>query len=994
MDIHRCRFVPYPASTINALAFSHTSTGREAAKSPPNLRLAIGRANGNIEIWNPQRGHWVQESILSGGKDRSIEGLVWTHDLEGQEGDETKTEVAGMLRLFSIGYSTVITEWDLALGQPSRHSGGNYGEIWCITAQPRWQAPVQSAPSSTKPNDDPISEQHLAVGCADGTVVLHSTADGDLRFLRTLARPSGKKSRVLCIAFLGRGKIVAGYADSTIRVFNMPNGRQLSSMSLGAGQPNGPSEILVWSIKCLSDGIIVSGDSTGEIRFWDGQNYTLLQRIKSHKQDILDLAVSADGLTVFSGGMDRRTTMYRRTGDGDKGRRSRWAEISHQRYHSHDIKTMATFESIDLSVVVSGGVDAAPIIIPLREFGKEYTRSLPMFPSCPPVQSAPRKRLLTSWWDREIFIWRIGGIWGDSQTNGPAPDQRQVRKLVAKIALQGEENIVSVSMSPNGNLVAVSTISSIKIFHLRASKSSAKASLKLRKVEAPANLTGHGSKLLQFSPDSKWLLVIRCNSSIYLHRIDRISDLHGKLRILEHGVELLRLPRSPNKYSKVQYGSLGEYERSITRAAWSSDSRIVVLSDLQGHLDSWVLEGYEDLTHSADYVVNGQQLIPESTINGDDEESDEELDEEVRPVVILGQHWIRNPRAASLPRVPSFPLVMSFRPAKQASPIALINGPTTVHPTRHNPNPHSHDLPIREDRLFVLTSLHKAYEYQIFAGKLSDWSRRNPPSTLPEEFRAIRDRAKDCVWDVSDGKERVWVYGSSFLWMFDLARDLPAVVQKLPEVQSHPDEDTQQISRSAKKRKRKHTQEKNNSLKQGTSGAGSKIPEKELNTGVGSQIRKISGLERGEGQWISLQTMHTHARATDDDANEDDDSPEDTTGDLSALVRLRRADSGNLNVQDDHPNDDGKRDKRDVDNGEAVARRPTDSEPPYWHTFKYRPILGIVLLSDESSVEDDSLMGGDEVHESQRNIEVALVERPLWDLDLPPRYHGDQEWDK
>ncbi|MCJ1419664.1 U3 small nucleolar RNA-associated protein [Xylographa parallela] len=991
MDIHRCRFVPYPASTINALAFSHTSTSKASTVSPPNLRLALGRANGNIEIWNPQRGHWVQESILHGGKDRSIEGLVWTHDLESQRDDENQEEVPGMLRLFSIGYSTVITEWNLALGKPIRHSGGNYGEIWCIAAQPRWQASAGAA-SSTKPNDNQKSEQHLAVGCADGTVVLHSTADGDLRFLRTLARPSGKKSRVLCIAFLGRGKIVAGYADSTIRIFNRANGRQLSSMSLGAGQPGGPTEILVWSIRCLSDGTIVSGDSTGEVRFWDGQNYTLLQRIKSHKEDILDLAVSADGLTVLSGGMDRRTTMYRRTGDNHKGDRDRWAEISHQRYHSHDIKTMATFESNDMSVVVSGGVDATPIIIPLREFGKEHIRSLPMIPNCPPVQSAPKKRLVVSWWDREISIWRIGGIWGAMHETEAAPDQRQVRKLVARIALQGEENIASVSISPDGNLVAVSTLSSVKIFHLRPSKSSVKDSVKLRKAEIPANLASHGSKLLQFSTDSKWLLTVRCDDTVYLHRIAETSDVHARSRILERSVELFRLPRTPNNSPKVQQGSLGKYEGSIIRAAWSSDSRILVLCDLQGHLDSWVLEGYEDFSQSNDYAVNGQPLVAEPAVNGDDEESNEELDEEAHPVVVLGQHWIRNPRAASLPKLPSFPLVMSFRPAKPASLAAMTNGHITMHPTRHNPNPHSHDLPIGEDRLFVLTALHKVYEYQVFAGKLSDWSRRNPPSMLPEEFRTIRDRAMNCVWDISDRKERVWIYGSSFLWMFDLARDLPAVAQKALEVQSHPEGNTQQISKSSKKRKRKHAQEQNHHLMQGTTGAGSKIPEKELTTGVGSNIRKTTGMEQGAGQWISLQTMHNQARDEDDDAVDDDGV--DAPSELSALVRLRRANGELSNMPDDHHNGDANTDNGRWNNGDAVALESTDKGLAYWHTFKYRPILGIVPLSDESSPEDDSLRNGEGVYESKRGLEVALVERPPWDLDLPPRYHGDQEWDK
>ena len=350
MDIHRCRFVPYPASPINALAFSHHSSLKLSGKSPSNLRLAVGRTNGNIEIWNPQRGHWVQETILRGGKDRSIEGLAWTHDLEGEELNGKKQ--AGKLRLFSIGYSTVITEWDLATSKPVRHSGGNYGEIWCMAIQPRWQPPKDP---SAKSGEDIPANQHIVIGCADGSLVLHSTADGDLRVLRILARPSGKKSRVLSITFRGRNTVVAGYADSTIRIYDVRNGRQVSSMSLGAGQPGGPSEILVWSVKCLLDGTIVSGDSTGEVRFWDGTTFTLLQRIKSHKADILALAVSVDGSSIFSGGMDRRTTVYRRMADSGKGKRRRWAEISHQRHHDHDIKAMATFESSDTSVVASGG---------------------------------------------------------------------------------------------------------------------------------------------------------------------------------------------------------------------------------------------------------------------------------------------------------------------------------------------------------------------------------------------------------------------------------------------------------------------------------------------------------------------------------------------------------------------------------------------------------------------------------------------------------------
>lgn len=356
MDIHRCRFVPYPPSAINALAFSHPSNLTTSSKGGASLRLAIGRANGDVEIWNPLKGAWYQESILRGGKDRSIEGLAWTQDPD--DVDKSGCKVAGKLRLFSIGYSTAVTEWDLATGRPSRHSAGNYGEIWCMAVQPKGPAPKKSGNGDQEQTAEEreVQIQNIAVGCADGAVILLDTSEDDLRFSKILARPSKKKSRVLSITFQNRNTIIAGHADSTIRIYDVRNSQQVRNMTLGSGPKGGPKEILVWSVKCLSDGTIVSGDSTGTASFWDGRNYTLLQRIKSHEADILDLAVSADGNSLFSGGMDRRTTLYRRTGGARAGEKHRWAKVTHQRMHRHDVKAMATFETKQMSILVSGGV--------------------------------------------------------------------------------------------------------------------------------------------------------------------------------------------------------------------------------------------------------------------------------------------------------------------------------------------------------------------------------------------------------------------------------------------------------------------------------------------------------------------------------------------------------------------------------------------------------------------------------------------------------------
>ena len=343
MDIHRCRFVPYPPSTINVVAFSHAHISKDQKTASP--RLAVGRANGDIEIWNPLNGTWLQETIIRGGKDRSIDGLVWIQDPT--EKDAEGKTIIGKSRLFSIGYTTIVTEWDLENGTPLRQASGNHGEIWCLAAQP----PLTKSQKEAAAAAGQWEGQNLISGCTDGALVLYSTKDEDFQLQRIIIRPSAKKAKIISLAFKDRNIIVAGCTDSTIRVYDIRNGQNLRNMSLGAGPKGGPKEIIVWSVKVLLSGNIVSGDSTGEVRIWDGKTYTLMQRVKSHRQDVLSLATSFDGTIIMSGGMDRRTVVYKRVGKG----KGRWAEIGHRRFHSHDVKTMASLEYGGLSVVVSGG---------------------------------------------------------------------------------------------------------------------------------------------------------------------------------------------------------------------------------------------------------------------------------------------------------------------------------------------------------------------------------------------------------------------------------------------------------------------------------------------------------------------------------------------------------------------------------------------------------------------------------------------------------------
>lgn len=342
MDVHRCRFVPYKPAGINAIAISHPKV-----RSGRHIRMAIGRNNGDIEIWNPASGSWHQELVIRGGKDRSIDGLVWINEPDQNLGEGRV--LVGRSRLFSIGYTSTVTEWDLEKGKPKRHASGQHGDIWCMAAQPMTDLPDKSKAKGAVQETNATNK--LVCGTIDGELVMYTTEDDDLRFQRVLVRSPTKKAQMLSIAFQSRKVAIVGCSDSTVRAYDITKGFMLRRMTLGSDLVGGAKDIIVWAIQCLPNGNIVSGDSTGQLCIWDGRTYTQMQRIQSHKQDILSLATSADGTAILSGGMDRKTVLY----DRETGAAKRWRKVEGRRYHDHDVKAMASFESKSMSVVVSGG---------------------------------------------------------------------------------------------------------------------------------------------------------------------------------------------------------------------------------------------------------------------------------------------------------------------------------------------------------------------------------------------------------------------------------------------------------------------------------------------------------------------------------------------------------------------------------------------------------------------------------------------------------------
>ncbi|KAI1870960.1 hypothetical protein JX265_006000 [Neoarthrinium moseri] len=908
MDIHRCRFVPYPPSAINAVAFSyaHVTSKKKAGLA----RLAIGRSNGDIEIWNPLNGQWHQETILHGGKDRSIDGLVWVNEPDQVLHDGNV--LVGKSRLFSIGYTSTVTEWDLEKRRPKKQASGMHGDIWCLAVQP-FEIPGKKG----QPPKMAESGRRLVAGTIDGSLALYSIDDGDLRFDRVLVKSTSKKTKMVSIAFQNRHIAVVGCSDSAIRVYDMRNGNLLRKMTLGSDLAGGTKEIIVWSVRCMNDGDIVSGDSTGQVCIWDGKTYSQAQRLQSHKQDVLSLAVSADGSTIVSGGMDKRSILYRKT----SGSGSRWGKVWHRRYHSHDVKTMSSFEGAGMSVVVSGGPDAQPIVLPLREAGLENHRSLSNLPQSVPLQSASRARLIVSWWDREVHIWRLQKPLNEI-VNGASVDSEtsKNRKLLARILVKGEANITSASVSNDGSLLLVSTTSDVKAFFLKSRGDGWKDELKVSKVDVPAATAALGATHLKISPDGRWVCLAQDGSRASLLEVSQDPEDGNRPVLHSRAVKLNRLRRNIPKH--ITFGGLGQYDRSITQIAFSPDTRMLAVADMAGYIDTWI---YQD-SNLVQNGANGHDGAESSASDTSDSENEDEDPTAAR--------WLRNPNGSLLPKLNYAPTILSF--------------------SDHIPSSKSRAAPADDDAdmddyvLLAITARPQILTLHPTIGSITPWSRRNPVQRFPVEFRNIRDLVKGALW----AGDRLWMYGNTFLAMLDMSKDIA-------EDLANPSSSLVPLDgQPAKPKKRKRG---------GDTGAGNKMQIGA--TGPTKVERYVEGEPVEELNMDGPDPMDTDGTSAPEDDSESEDSDEELQGELASRRR-------------------------------AEGKKGPDAQPNqgtgFWHTLKYRPILGIVSLEhlEESEIADDDVVTPLRNGDGRKPLEVALVERPLWDTDMPDRYFSDGEFER
>eukprot|EP01135_Chromosphaera_perkinsii_P010028 Nk52_evm63s1992 gene=Nk52_evmTU63s1992 len=472
MEVHRCRFVEYQPEPINCVAFNQSGT-----------LLALSRGNADIEIWNVVN-DWHLECRLPGGEGLSVEAICWLGN-----------------RLFAAGIDGNIIEWDLVTLSPRNIVSSMGGAVWSLSLHHEGKL--------------------LAAGCEDGCVRLFDVAVG-VDFAKAFDK---QKGRILSVCFSNDGSVIAtGASDNTIHKYAVTMGRSVLRIT---AEDFHKESTLIWSVKVLSNGNLISGDSLGNTQMWDGKFGTLLQSFRVHEADVLSLALSKDEKTLFAGSVDGKLVRFEQVSETSKAGivKSKWVQSGKCRAHTHDIRTVAINDSnMD---IVSGGVDTNLVVYTMEGFDKSSFRKLPPFPQSEKRTFVCKQaKVLMYQHSRKIQIWSLGKSKGSESVERRSAGTRlglaKTPKLMLDFRPKTDDNIMCSSISDSASFVAYADLNSVKLFKLDVF-SKAKSMKKVKGI--PEEL--EPAHRILFTPDEKRMIVATNTQKIQVLDLETMQVIHS-----------------------------------------------------------------------------------------------------------------------------------------------------------------------------------------------------------------------------------------------------------------------------------------------------------------------------------------------------------------------------------------------------------------------------------------------------------------------------------
>ncbi|CAE6417013.1 unnamed protein product [Rhizoctonia solani] len=536
LGVHRCRFVGWSPSPITALALPPPHKCHNLPFPP----LAVGRQNGSIELYRwAAKGSsphaWLLDSTLPGPADTKVDALALTIRARRQHHQH-------YLRLFSLPGDANLFEWDIDSGTVLYTVPSQGGTIWSLAASPTGTL--------------------LAIGCQDGAVRLLDISRSEApvhvkRFERV-------QTRFLSIAWAWSSEVpskepaerdptsdsddepdnsdvlpattlVTGCSDSSLRTWDVRTGRILNRMTVERARGE---RTLVWSVAILGDGTIVSGDSLGTVKFWDNQTATQIHSFPAHNADVLCMTISPTGDAIYTSGVDQRTVEFVKLPPSGNDP-SKWVQTTQRRIHSHDVRALAMWppyaptsndKQTYAPLLISAGLDMSVALVPaappqaeklgmlvnpilssrsnVTTFEDAYPKRLGYPLTSGNVVLAPRARLVVSFSDRVVGIWRLPAQGSKSVGERAGGDESEWEKVL-EMELRFRTNITAGTMSPDGQWLAVADVWEVKLFRIEDVNGTLRPrrSRTISPVLSSALDAQTGASALCFTPDSRRLVI-------------------------------------------------------------------------------------------------------------------------------------------------------------------------------------------------------------------------------------------------------------------------------------------------------------------------------------------------------------------------------------------------------------------------------------------------------------------------------------------------------
>lgn len=483
MEVLRTRLTAWEPIGIDAIAVAPSSASGAPASEP---RLAIGRSNGAVELWDTTT--WHMHSTSMGCEERSRLQIVW-----GEEESQSR-------RLFSAGLHGEITEWDVSTLDIRAAVSSGGGAVWALCT----------------------FRQQLLAACEDGSVRFFSM-EGGADELFHARRIAVGQSRLLSIAPFGTKHIFVGGSDSKISKWSTATGTCDARMEVEkAGKDQ---ETLVWALVALGDHSLASGDSLGVVTVWDPVMCVVMHRFVHHQADVLSLTSSMDGNVLISAGIDAVISTYCRQTSQDE----QWCFRNSDVGHTRDIRAVTLdIASNGRKQILSGGV-CGKLLVHTLQIAAGAQRSKPIkcsafSPFFQQARLAEDSRLVMCQHGKHLELHYLqppgnateaieGGVAAWPGAAEVAPGRLPESQLLVRHSLSGSKQghlLASAAINHDGKLFAASDISGTRIFHLSVSE------LQVRREQTfPESLRGMTARSLLFS--GKNLFVLAAWRSHRLH---------------------------------------------------------------------------------------------------------------------------------------------------------------------------------------------------------------------------------------------------------------------------------------------------------------------------------------------------------------------------------------------------------------------------------------------------------------------------------------------